>query len=117
MKNFVVAYGQDCDGANFGHITRYTDEEQAKMASIGSNESSDGIMHTCVDLAEAIRYYEDHETLSLLKSMTLKNYHVLNKLSGTGISSLVRAKLLFADLESIPMKNTGAKYPTNKLKT
>jgi len=60
MKNFVVAYGQDCDGANSGHITRYTDEQEAIKQAAHSNEFSDGLIYTPVDLAEAERYSNDY---------------------------------------------------------
>jgi len=60
MKNFVVAYGQDCDGANSGHITRYIDEQEAIKQAASSNEFSDGLIYTPVDLAQAERYSNDY---------------------------------------------------------
>jgi len=58
MKNYVVAYGRDCDGANNGDITRYISEEVARERAKHSNEWSDGIQYTCVDEEEAARYIE-----------------------------------------------------------
>lgn len=61
-KFWVLGFGKDCDGYNYGYVATYLTKEEAIHSAYESNVSSDGIFYYATDkIGDMIEYCSDYK--------------------------------------------------------